>query len=70
MSSDWTSLTTIQVKNERRDQLEQLQFKLQAQEGRRIDLRDVADRALEVGLTVLGMTAIASKDGASSGKPF
>ena len=58
MSSEWTNSTTLQVKSERRDQLEQLQFKLQVFEGRRIELREVADKALEVGLAVLGMTSL------------
>lgn len=53
MSSEWTTTTTVQIKSERRDELEQLQFKLQAQEGRRIDLREVADRALVAGLAAL-----------------
>ena len=53
MSNEWTSSTTIQVKAERRDQLEQLLLSLQAIEGRRIDLREVADRVLIAGLDAL-----------------
>lgn len=60
MSSEWTSSTTMQVKIERRDQLEQLQLKLQAQEGRRIDLREVADRALVAGIASLALSAMTS----------
>lgn len=60
MSSEWTNTTTVQVKTERRDQLEQLQLKLQAQEGRRIDLREVADRALVAGIASLALSAMTS----------
>ena len=60
MSSEWTTTTTMQVKVERRDQLEQLQLKLQAQEGRRIDLREVADRALVAGIASLALSAMTS----------
>lgn len=67
MSSEWTNSTTLQVKSERRNQLEQLQFKLQVLEGRRIELREVADKALEVGLTVLGLTSV-PKEGTPTGK--
>ena len=67
MSSEWTNSTTLQVKSERRNQLEQLQFKLQVLEGRRIELREVADKTLEVGLTVLGITSL-PKEGTPSGK--
>lgn len=67
MSSEWTNSTTLQVKSERRNQLEQLQFKLQVLEGRRIELREVADKALEVGLTVLGLTSL-PKEGTPTGK--
>ena len=58
MSSEWTHSTTLQMKSERRNQLEQLQFKLQVLEGRRIELREVADKTLEVGLTVLGISSL------------
>ena len=67
MSSEWTNSTTLQVKSERRNQLEQLQFKLQVLEGRRIELREVADKTLEVGLTVLGITSL-PKEGTPTGK--
>ena len=67
MSSEWTNSTTLQVKSERRNQLEQLQFKLQVLEGRRIELHEVADKALEVGLTVLGLTSL-PKEGTPTGK--
>jgi len=60
VSSEWTNTTTVQVKTERRDQLEQLQLKLQAQEGRRIDLREVADRALVAGIASLALSAMTS----------
>ena len=67
MSSEWTNSTTLQVKSERRNQLEQLQFKLQVLEGRRIELREVADKTLEVGLGVLGITSL-PKEGTPTGK--
>lgn len=60
VSSEWTNTTTLQVKAERRDQLEQLQLKLQAQEGRRIDLREMADRALVAGIASLALSAMTS----------
>lgn len=60
MSSEWMNTTTVQVKTERRDQLVQLQLKLQAQEGRRIDLREVADRALVAGISSLALSAMTS----------
>ena len=60
MSSEWTTTTTMQVKIERRDQLEQLQLKLQAQEGRRIALREVPDRALVAGIASLALSAMTS----------
>lgn len=53
MSSEWQNLTTVQVKAERRDDLIQLQIVLQANEGRRIDLRDVVDRVIIAGLAAL-----------------
>ena len=52
---------------DQRGELEQLQFKLQVLEGRRIELREVADKALEVGLAVLGMTSL-PKEGTPTGK--
>lgn len=60
MSSEWTTTTTVQIKSERRDQLEQLQLKIQAQEGRRIDLREIADRALVAGIASLALSAMTS----------
>ena len=57
----------MRAQKKRRNQLEQLQFKLQVLEGRRIELREVADKALEVGLTVLGLTSL-PKEGTPTGK--
>lgn len=53
VSSDWQNLTTVQVKTQRREELVQLQIKLQAMEEQRIDLRDVIDRVLVAGLDAL-----------------
>ena len=53
MSSEWLSSTTIQVKTQRREELIQLQLKLQASEEKRIDLRDVVDRVLVAGMDAL-----------------
>jgi hypothetical protein len=53
VSSEWLSSTTIQVKTQRREELIQLQLKLQASEEKRIDLRDVVDRVLVAGMDAL-----------------
>jgi len=48
--------TTVQITEERRAEVEWLQFQFQASEGKPILLREMVDRMLEVGRDVLAAT--------------
>jgi hypothetical protein len=50
----WSKYVTVQVKEGRHQALKRLQLELSASAGEMIDLRDVIDRVLEVGLGVYG----------------
>lgn len=53
MSSDWKDATTVQVKAERRAQLNTLCLRLSNESGQMVNLREATDIALATGLTAL-----------------
>lgn len=53
MSSEWKDATTVQVKAERREQLDALRLRLSNASGKVVELREATDMALLAGLTAL-----------------
>lgn len=51
--NDWQDTTTVQVKTERRQQLESLRLRMIGEQQQIVPLRDLIDQVLDAGLAAL-----------------
>lgn len=60
MSNEWMNSTTVQIKANRREEIDQMRLRLSQAEGRVLELREVVDTVLAAGLAELHIETTAS----------